>query len=732
MEDPEFVGDLVREVSLELKEALLDPKRYRRARLLLRLLVSLVVPGVVQPTSAITALRAAVDVSLALASSSSDSDGRTWQPYADYLVYMALSALPFGGRELGEAAPDMWSDLIAAADLYLNKRPRDTQPGLRPFGAAVKEDDPLALSDNGAASFLSDVVAAVKEMRDSATWELQGVPMVHMGMEVWLAGASQSHILEPLMVPASPPVPVPTGASNALIGALVLQAFPPRGILRLLEDQHTLGDRLHIERLIAEDYVLDTVAWFEGDHVECAKQLARSLPLSYTHEPLVCEVIFGQMLRLPASEFKPLLYSTLIVDLCKLLKTFPRAIGPCVRECFTRMNVMDPALRERLAEWLAYHLSNFEYVWPWAKWSHVLEAPLFDGQRRFCVSAINRMVRLSYWDRIQTVLPEEFRVLLPPKPEVAALPSPEEAEADNSEGGWATRALKLVRSKASAEELDAWMAEQKLEEVLGGKLGILRMLARCLLVAGAKSYTHMIIALERYYGPLALLCKECGPNGQIALVETAADVWSKNPQRAVMAVDRMMSLRLISAEAIIQWVFGPSGVRCIEEQSRSGMAWEMLRRAVTKTIARVQDATDELAAARVALDAVSRAAAAEQAPAEEVAALEGAMPDKESYLVETTTQQKEAVIRVLREFIQGLSEGGWGEKDEENNAGDENTLMTDSSARAVLHDFALASLRSFMREYHVQIAEIEGGALNAMLDEASEEVRQVMQIHMNL
>lgn len=45
------------------------------------------------------------------------------------------------------------------------------------------------------------------------------------------------------------------------------------------------------------------------------------------------------------------------------------------------MNVMDPHLRLRLAEWLAYHLSNFEYVWPWAKWAHVLAAPAYDGQR---------------------------------------------------------------------------------------------------------------------------------------------------------------------------------------------------------------------------------------------------------------------------------------------------------------------------------------------------------------
>ena len=197
------------------------------------------------------------------------------------------------------------------------------------------------------------------------------------------------------------------------------------------------------------------------------------------------------------------------------------------------MNVMDPHLRLRLAEWLAYHLSNFEYVWPWTKWQHVLAAPAYDGQRwvggwnvacfgwlqgsaprgvltaaaqqqifnacsrahahacsspqpplpaprrRFCVAVLNRLVRLSYWERIQSVLPEEFRQLLPPKPEVAALPAAEagedpEAAAADPEGHWAAQMLQRVRGKASPEALDAWMAEQ-VSLGLGLGLGLNRL-----------------------------------------------------------------------------------------------------------------------------------------------------------------------------------------------------------------------------------------------------------------
>lgn len=76
--------------------------------------------------------------------------------------------------------------------------------------------------------------------------------------------------------------------------------------------------------------------------------------------------------------------------------------------------------------------------------------------------------------------------------------------------------------------------------------------------------------------------------GEIALVDTACAVWRSSPQRASMAVDRIMTLRLASAEAIIHWVFASAGVKSNADESLSGTAWEVLYNAINKTIARVQ------------------------------------------------------------------------------------------------------------------------------------------------
>jgi len=44
-----------------------------------------------------------------------------------------------------------------------------------------------------------------------------------------------------------------------------LQAYPPHGGIRLLEPQHTDAGRPAIERFVAEDYIIDTMAAFDLD-----------------------------------------------------------------------------------------------------------------------------------------------------------------------------------------------------------------------------------------------------------------------------------------------------------------------------------------------------------------------------------------------------------------------------------------------------------------------------------
>ena len=84
----------------------------------------------------------------------SRDEQRIWQPYTDYLVYIVLMALPWGGPDLAETAPAEMEKLLAEAEKYMDLRPTAHTPALRPF---FEGDDPASMSDSGAASFLSQV-----------------------------------------------------------------------------------------------------------------------------------------------------------------------------------------------------------------------------------------------------------------------------------------------------------------------------------------------------------------------------------------------------------------------------------------------------------------------------------------------------------------------------------------------------------------------------------------------
>lgn len=71
-------------------------------------------------------------------------------------------------------------------------------------------------SDNGGASFLGQVVAAVKEMVEGGRWQLESVPRLHPAHEVALA-EGQGSDLPAVQPPAAAPVQLPEGASPAVV-----------------------------------------------------------------------------------------------------------------------------------------------------------------------------------------------------------------------------------------------------------------------------------------------------------------------------------------------------------------------------------------------------------------------------------------------------------------------------------------------------------------------------------
>ena len=604
-----------------------------KAEAALRFLASLVGLGMMEGAALVQyVMNGLLEVAEELVATTEEGVAAARQPYADFLVRLVLGVLPFGGKTLFD------DELLRRCETYVQNRPQQRFPEFRPFCAQLDEDDVVSKSDCGAGGDLPAILRALREMQESNIYTLE-LTIPNLSSLLAEGGFDQASVSLPPKALSAEKVASSIDATQAS-AAQMLAWYPPRGTVRLLKDDHTKGDRLYMDRTIAEDYFLHTIHFFEGDRVECAKRLARSMPLKYTYEISLCETIFGQMLRLPTSEFKTLMYSTLMVDLCKLISTFSRPIFACVKECFSRLTFLDPFLAQRLAEWLAYHVSNYNFQWPWERWAHVLEAPDTDCQKRFCRDVLGRMVRLSYHDRVMEVLPENFKQLMPPKPVCQSLPALG-APSEDLEGVWAAKAVDLIRKKTKDEQLADWTKEHSIDAILGGRIQLCKMLLRALLVAGQKTYSHMIIALERYYGPLAALVQEGGLEAEVACMDTIWQVWSQNIQRASMVVDRMMTLRLISAKAVVSWVFDSGSIKFTEGHSKYRLATEALLLTINKVVARVDDVNHDIALIEGDVTL---------APGEK----EARLVEKRSLLGESERALKDAIKLVIQRFVDSI------------------------------------------------------------------------------
>ena len=349
------------------------------------------------------------------------------------------------------------------------------------------------------------------------------------------------------------------------------------------------GDWGPLERFVAEEYIADTLWAFEpgfkrGAIIPAAEQLG-TLPLPGDHPErcqfLVAETLFGEMLALPAPRHAAVFYHVVIQDLCAAIPTFPKMMAKVVGQMFAQIARMDVEARERLADWMAHHLSCFDLAWPWKSWAHVAAQDKRHPQRRFCESVVKRLCRSCFQKRVSDSLPDELRDALMPAYACSSngkgLPGLNarylESLGDRtrfrpSQGtGEETNALTelgdLLRRKTPSDEIVKWFESSGAREQLGNVL-CAETLTAAALRHGQKCLTHHDVLLKRYCGALAEFSSkeekggegaEVGAEVGAAIVAAASGVWSgTHPRMAVAAVSRLVALEVVAPSAVAKWL----------------------------------------------------------------------------------------------------------------------------------------------------------------------------------
>ena len=346
---------------------------------------------------------------------------------------------------------------------------------------------------------------------------------------------------------------------------------------KMTEGLWEAGDWGPLERFVAEEYIADTLWAFEpgfrrGAIIPAAEQLG-TLPLPGDHPErcqfLVAETLFGEMLALPAPRHAPVFYHVVIQDLCAAIPTFPKMMAKVVGQMFAQIARMDVEARERLADWMAHHLSCFDLAWPWKSWAHVAAQDKRHPQRRFCESVVKRLCRSCFQKQVQDSLPDELRDALMPAYESssngAGAPglnarylktlkdrSRFVAKGTGAETDALTELGDLLRRKTPASEIVAWFESSGARETLGDAT-CAETLTAAALRHGQKCLTHHDVLLKRYAPALAEFNKENG--AEAAVVAAASGVWSgTHPRMAVAATSRAVALNIVAPSAVAAWL----------------------------------------------------------------------------------------------------------------------------------------------------------------------------------
>lgn len=381
------------------------------------------------------------------------------------------------------------------------------------------------------------------------------------------------------------------------------------------EDVPMPSKRSMVDKYVLRSYIADVVENFSTGHVFAAERLL-TIPMLKSADDEIVEGLFSQLCALPEPTFAPIYYGTLFVDLCRVKDSrLPIKLLTAVEAMFQDAGQLDPESFDRLTEWFSFHLSNFEYKWNWSDWALYADPEMvekFAYRALFCKDVLSRCIRLSYYERVVGIIPEEMACFLPPKPNAG-----DRSRFDNSVNevlmtvvtGKDRQEAVVVKDRLAAllpvaSEVDP--IELKKAEDNANSLR-LASLIRAILQAGFKTLSHFDTVAERYLSLLLDLIQMGGVRAKRLVTMEVTVFWKDVHIRRMYVLDKLSMHRVIDGLAIIDSVLseeravGTTTVPLSDEELKKNLAessgWEMLRLVMQRARAREDGARSELTAA---------------------------------------------------------------------------------------------------------------------------------------
>ncbi|KAM3866762.1 nuclear cap-binding protein subunit 1 [Diretmus argenteus] len=568
-----FGGEFVEAMIRQLKETLKN-NLYNEAVYLVRFLSDLVNCHVIAAPSMVAMFENFISVT---------QEEDVPQVRSDWFVYVVLSCLPWVGKELYEKKDVEVDRLLSQIEGYLKRRGKTHVPMLQVWTAEKPHPQE---------EYLDCLWAQIQKLKKDR-WQERHILRPYIAFDSVLCEALQHNL-----PPFTPPGHMPDA-----------QYPMPRVVFRMFDytdapEGPVMPGSHSVERFVIEENLHCIIKSHWRERKTCAAQLLsypgkNKIPLNYH----IVEVIFGELFQLPMPPHLDVMYTTLLIELCKLQPgSLPQVLAQATEMLYMRLDTMNTTCIDRLINWFSHHLSNFQFRWSWDDWADCLALDLAKPKPKFVKEVLEKSMRLSYHQRIVDLVPASFVALIPAEP-LFFYKYNEETGASLPGYAMTITVGNAIKNRASNEEIMTILKEvpnpnQEDDDDEGESFNPLKIevFLQTLLHLAAKSFSHSFSALAKFHEILKSLtdCDE----GKLHILRVVYEVWRNHPQMIATLVDKMIRTQIVDCAAVANWLFSQD----MAHEFTRFYIWEILHSTIRKMNKHVQKIQKELEEAKDKLE----------------------------------------------------------------------------------------------------------------------------------
>ncbi|XP_017175785.1 nuclear cap-binding protein subunit 1 isoform X1 [Mus musculus] len=557
----------------------------------------------------------------------------------DWYVYAFLSSLPWVGKELYEKKDAEMDRIFSTTESYLKRRQKTHVPMLQVWTA----DKPHPQEE-----YLDCLWAQIQKLKKDR-WQERHILRPYLAFDSILCEALQHNL---------PPFTPPPHTEDSV--------YPmPRVIFRMFDytddpEGPVMPGSHSVERFVIEENLHCIIKSYWKERKTCAAQLVsypgkNKIPLNYH----IVEVIFAELFQLPAPPHIDVMYTTLLIELCKLQPgSLPQVLAQATEMLYMRLDTMSTTCVDRFINWFSHHLSNFQFRWSWEDWSDCLTQDLESPKPKFVREVLEKCMRLSYHQHILDIVPPTFSALCPANPTCIYKYGD---ESSNSLPGHSVALCLSVafKSKATNDEIfsilkDVPNPNQVDDDDEGFRFNPLKIevFVQTLLHLAAKSFSHSFSALAKFHEVFKTLAES--DKGKLHVLRVMFEVWRNHPQMIAVLVDKMIRTQIVDCAAVANWIFSSE----LSRDFTRLFVWEILHstiRKMNKHVLKIQKELEE-AKEKLARQHKRRSDDDDRSSDRKDGALEEQIERLQEKVEAAQSEQKNLFLVIFQRFIMILTE----------------------------------------------------------------------------